>query len=261
MDSPAGDNERGQAGSRYRAFATMLVFAVSLVLSLLSGADSGLLENQRLRLGHFTVESFLTSHLLHVNNVHCALTLLLILITGSILESRWGTPRFVFFYLFVAWGTALATMLAQLAFEEAAPAYGASGVVLGSLASIGLLYPDHKLVRHMPPMKHLAWILILLGGAGLALLDRMSGDPQRQTFLLPQVCGVPCALLFLWLDPWCQRGVSRWKAMREEEKREKVVAIRHRVDELLEKIHAHGYESLTRDEKLFLRQASKHYKS
>lgn len=240
----------------------MLFIALGFVLWLLSGEGLGLLENQRLRVHGFTLEGFLTSHLLHVNAVHCALTLLLVLITGSILETRWGTPRFVFFYLFVAWGTALVTILTAFAFDErTAPSYGASGVVLGSLATIGLLYPDHKLVRHLPPAKHLAWILIFLGGAGLAYLDRSSPDPEKRTFLLPQVSGVLFALLFLWLDPWCQRLVDRWKVKRAEERREKVVAIRHRVDELLEKIHSQGYESLTRDEKLFLRQASKHYKA
>jgi membrane associated rhomboid family serine protease len=257
MNSSLGENAKSEAGSRYRAFATMLFLAVIVVLWVLSG----LLENQRLRLSHFTLQSFLTSHLLHFNNLHYALTLLLILITGSILETRWGTPRYVFFYLFVAWGTALATILSQLIFGEPAPSNGAAGVVLGSFAAIGLLYPDHKLIRHLPPMKHLAWMLIFLGGGGLALLDRMSPDPEKQTFLLPQISGVPCALVFLWLDPLCQRFLERWKAMREEERRERVVAIRHRVDQLLEKIHAHGYESLTRDEKLFLRQASKHYKN
>src|SRR5262249_8970868 len=157
--------------------------------------------------------------LLHINTVHCLLTLLFILITGSILEARWGTPRFVAFYLLVAWGTALATILAALVFEGQgdAPSYGASCVVLGSLAAIGLLYPDHKLVRHLPAAKHLAWILIFLGAAGLAYLDRMSPNPAQHTFLLPQVSGVPFALLFLWLDPWCQRLVDRWKAKREEE--------------------------------------------
>ena len=61
-------------------------------------------------------------------------------------------------------------------------------------------------------------------------------------------------------DPWVVSRIERWKLKRAEERREKVVAIRDRVDELLGKITEEGYEKLTRDEQTFLRQASKHYK-
>ena len=260
MESPFREQPKIQTGSRYRAFASMLFCAVYVVLWVVASKAPQLLENQQLRLHDLKLESFLTSHLRHTNGYHFSLTLIMIFMTGWILETRWGTPRFVAFYLFVAWGTALVTVVAALALNETAPSYGASGVALGSLAAIGLLYPDHKLVRQLPSAKYLAWMLVFLGGAGLAFLDRASLDPQKQTFLLPQVSGVAFALVFLLLDPWCQQLAKRWKAKREEERREKVVAIRHRVDELLEKIHSQGYESLTRDEKMFLRQASKHFK-
>ena len=48
---------------------------------------------------------------------------------------------------------------------------------------------------------------------------------------------------------------------REKKRREDIRMMRFKVDELLDKINATGYESLTDDEKRFLRNASKHYKS
>lgn len=258
MEPHGTKHGRAPRAALYRAPATLAFFIVSLVLSL--PGEQGL-SALILHIEEPTLKSFLTSHLFHTSGLHLLLNILVILPAGSILELRWGTPRFVAFYLFCAWGTAAASILIGALFNVAGPACGASGVALGSLVAVGLLYPDHRLVRAAPPAKHFVWILIFLGSTGLAVMDSGDSETQGHSVLLPQVSGVAFALLFLGLDPWCRRLAEKWREVRARGRRKRVGEIRLRVDELLEKISAHGYDSLTRDEKAFLQRASKHFRS
>jgi membrane associated rhomboid family serine protease len=232
---------------------------VSLILWLQGlGADKGypLILDAR----EPTLASFFSSHLFHLNGFHLSITLLIVLIAGGILESRWGTPRFVVFYLFTAWGTALVALVCALLSEEMGQlSCGAAGVALASVVAVGLFYPDHRVVRILPPTKHLAWVFVFLVSTGLVLLPAL--QPDRVYFYLPQVSGVAFALLFVRLDPIFLNLLDRWRAKRVRGRREKAVAMRLRVDELLDKISLSGYTSLTRDEKTFLRHASKHYRT
>jgi membrane associated rhomboid family serine protease len=231
--------------------------AVSLALWLSGGGD-----NHKLHLEAPAVASFLGSHLIHVDGWHLLAVVVVMLLAGGVLETRWGTPRFVAFYFLTALGASAVTLLTALVLdgdEKGAISCGAAAVCLGSLVAVGYHYPEHRIARSFPPMKHLSWILVFLGAAGLALLD--GGGRESRLLLLPQTSGVAFALLFVRLDPWCRRLADRWKAKRERERGEKVAEIRHRVEELLGKISSKGRASLTRDEERFLRQASKLYRA
>jgi len=255
MESRRRDQESARVVSRYWAPAVMLFVAVSLVLGLIQGG-----ENHKLQLDKPSMASFLSSHLIHLDGRHLLLVVVVMVVAGGVLETRWGTPRFAAFYFLTALGASAVTLLAAyLADEKGAVSCGAGAVCLGSLVAIGYNYPDHRIIRSLPPMKHLVWIGVFLGAAGLALLD--SRARESRVLLLPQVSGVAFALLFVRLDPWCRKLVDRWRAKRDRERREKVATIRHRVDELLAKISSNGRESLTRDEERFLRYASKLYRA
>ncbi len=135
---------------------------------------------------------------------------------------------------------------------------GASSVALGCLVSVGVLYPSARLVRWVPPNRFLVWAGIFSVCGVLALIERYSGDPKL--YLLPHAVGVPLALAYLSIVPRYDRWVVRRHQRLEEEQRIRVREIRSRVDRLLEKISAEGYESLSPDELHFLRNASKHYR-
>jgi membrane associated rhomboid family serine protease len=274
MTASPRSTDRAAEGFRYRAPAVSFFFFLSLIFMFMELAEPPFLRPSLLN-----GKTFLASHLFHnaekagrtseaLNWLHWTFVVLAVVIAGGVLETRWGTPRFLVFYLLSVWGAAGVTLLTQYAAGHKGPSYGAASVALASLAAVGYTYPDHRLVRSVPPMKHFTWILIFLGGAGLAWLDLLSlssaggrGPWESSSFLMPQVSGVAFALLFLKLDPWLLDVVKRWQRRRAAEERERVVQIRHRVDRLLEKISAEGMESLTRDEKLFLRHASKHFKT
>jgi membrane associated rhomboid family serine protease len=243
-------------GLPYRAPFTLFVFAVSLVLSLLEFGGSPL-EGYLLDAESITLEGILVSPLIHVNAYHMTGTLLSLLLLGGILETRWGTLRFLLLYLLSVWGAAGITAVSFLALGATGWSCGSAAAALASLVAVGMLYPEHRLVWSLPPLKYLVWSLLFLGAAGLVLVDLRS---VSRTFLLPQVSGVAFGMAFVSLQPSLMRMTARWKVRRLERERERQADIRKRVDLLLEKISTGGMESLTQGERRFLRQASKHYK-
>ena len=111
MDS---NPQQPQAAIRYRAPATLLLFAVSLVLSLLQMGGSPL-DRYLLRADGISLEAVLASPLIHATGWHMTLTLALLLLLGGILETQWGTLRFVALYLLAVWGAAGITALCFVA--------------------------------------------------------------------------------------------------------------------------------------------------
>lgn len=253
--APQQWNPTDRRGQRfYRAPAVTVFFVVSLILGLLSQDNP-----QLLRFDDVSLESFLASHLFHQDGLHLISSSLIVLLSGIILESRWGTIRFVVFYFFCAWGgSAFCLLLAGVLEVGAGYTCGASSVALGCLVSVGLLYPEARLVRWLPPSRFLVWVGILAVCGLLAFVEARTdaGD----LYLLPHAVGVPLALAFLTIVPRYDRWLIRRQRRLEEEQRLRVREIRSRVDRLLEKISVEGYESLSPDELHFLRTASKHYR-
>lgn len=233
--------------------------AVSVVLWLLSSGGVDSLAHQRLLLHRPTLEGLLTSHLFHTRGWHLGLDIVLLLIVGGALETRWGFLRFLGFYLVTAWGVTTFSLLAGSVFAPAgAVSCGSTGVAMGCLVAAGSIWPRMRLAAQLPPLRSLVWGGILLLATLLAAChDAGSEEPL---FLLPQVSGVAFGLLFLLAEPFYEQSVARWRLRRDRARRRRVGELRHRVDSLLEKISAQGAESLTRDEKVFLQRASKHYR-
>ncbi len=256
--APQEWNPTESPGQRlYRAPVVTIFFVVSLILWLLRDGAADWL--QLLRFDRVSGESFLTSHLFHTDGLHLAMNSVLILLLGMILESRWGTLRFLGFYFFCAWGgSAFSVLLARVLDVQNGYTCGASSVALGCLVSVGVLYPSARLVRWVPPNRFLVWVGIFSVCGVLALIESYADDPKL--YLLPHAVGVPLALAYLSIVPRYDRWVVRRHQRLEEEQRIRVREIRSRVDRLLEKISAEGYESLSPDELHFLRNASKHYR-
>jgi membrane associated rhomboid family serine protease len=246
----------------------MLFLALGLIVWLFGAQDPALAQRLRLRPASPAFESLLTHHIFHQSGLHLGLNLLVIIGAGSLLESRWGTLRFLSFYLVIATGAGLVTVLAgRLALaagafpEEELISSGASAVSLGCLGALAALHP-RRLVLRVLAARHLLWALMLLGGAGLALQDAAgaSVDAPLRPFLLPQISGIGFALLFLRTGPLARGILESWRRRRARWHQERLLRLRQRVDELLDKINSRGYESLSAGEKFFLRQASRHFK-
>ncbi|MBI4606739.1 MAG: rhomboid family intramembrane serine protease [Planctomycetes bacterium] len=262
MDQPSRDRPRTRAGFHARAPAVYTVFTVSGVLYLVAMASASTSALDGLILGPEGVrlEAFFASHLVHPTGLHLVLTMLFLLPAGVAVEKALGTPRFLVFYVFTAWGSTLVTLGSAALLWEPVVSCGAAGVALGCLVAVGVLHPDLRLfgIRALPPLRWLSWIFFFLLAALLAFVKPLPG--KAPYFLLPQVSGAAFALGFLWIDPVCASLLRSVRKRREEQGRRKAAEVRQRVDRLLEKISASGYESLTRDEEQFLKQASKYFR-
>lgn len=256
--APQRWNRESPGQKLYRAPVVTVFFVVSLILSLLGRGEAN--DWQRLRFDEVSLEGFLTSHLFHTDGLHLVTNSLIVLLLGMILESRWGTLRFLVFYFFCAWGGSAFCLLLAKVLGVNGFTCGASSVALGCLASVGFLYPDARLVRWVPPNRFLVWVGIFFVCGMLALVEREVVEEALPLYLLPQVVGVPLALVFLSTVPRFDRWLIRRQQRLEEEQRLRIREIRSRVDRLLEKISAEGYDSLSPDELHFLRDASKHFR-
>ncbi len=254
MDQPSRDMHKVRSSHGHRSQGVWTLLAVSAVLSIVGWSSAGLEEDVVLVTRSPTLEAFLLSHFYYPQNLSPAWLAFGIL--GRLFESRWGTSRFVVFYFFTAWGSSLVTLVCGINLDDAYRSSGALSVVLGLLVAAGTQFSQHQFSPRSPPLKHLIWAVIFLLGAAMAYLPGSSGY-----LLLPQVSGVPLCLVFLWLDPIYQRWQASRRVARIEQERKRVQDIRLRVDGLLEKISSAGYASLTRDEQLFLRHASEHFKA
>ncbi len=278
MVASRSDN-RDSGRPLFRAPAVLAFVAAALIVWLLPGRDTGAVYRLALLSREPSPEGFLASHLLHTNGWHLIVDLLIVLVVGGWLETRWGTPKFLAFYALIVLPTTTVCLIAGYAVPADglwegldAASFGAGGLALACLfvascheRSAGEFRSG--VLRHFAP-RHLLWTAMLLGATGIAVLDSQppiewgSGEEvyRARVFLLPQLSGVVFAVAFLRMEPFLQRRATRMRAVREESERERIGAIRARVDGLLDKISSDGYSSLSADERSFLRYASKHFK-
>lgn len=247
------------SGWLLRCQGTLLACVITLVVSLVLGqgaAGSGDAPSLVVQLQSLSLEAFFAAHLYHGSGLHLLGSLLFLGLVGSALEERWGTARFLVFYLLSAWGTSLVTLVTQVFLDEPGPACGSGGVVLALLAVVGRELPRKRLLGSLPPLASLVWIAIPTVSIGLVLL-RLEGPGY---FLLPQLAGAPLGLLLRGGGGWIVKVRSDWLEDRARSERARLVEIHARVDRLLAKISATGIASLSRQERSFLRAASKHYR-
>lgn len=118
--------------------------------------------------GHFYVWQLLSYQFLHADIAHIALNMFSLWIFGCELESRWGTQRFLSFYLICGIGAALAHM----AMQELAPAHnmlgnaiyvpiiGASGATYGIMTAFALHFPNRPMMYLFIPIPVRAIVLV-----------------------------------------------------------------------------------------------------
>jgi len=223
-----------------------------------------------LRSDRFDLQSFLTHHLLHQNWLHLLLNVAAIVYSGRVLEKRWGSFRFLVFYVAAALIGGLTAYLVGLCLlhsvskPEGAPAsvsFGASGAALACLAAYTLVREDRRL--GCLSERYLIWTGMVLGAVGLLFFDNTLRDsnPRLLPLLTPQIAGMAGgAGLTFAMEAWDRAG--GWgSARRRGAQKIPDLEVRTRVDTLLEKISKDGIQSLSPEEQSFLRAASKHFRN
>jgi membrane associated rhomboid family serine protease len=219
-----------------------------------------------LRAHHFDLRSLFTHHFLHQNWIHLTLNVVAVLYAGRVLEVRWGSLRFSGFYLAAAVAGGLTAYLVGLCNiygqrPDAPPppeavSLGASSAALACLTAYTLSVDDRPCLGCLSE-RYLIWAGMIVGAAGLVFLQEVTG---ANVLLTPQLAGIAtgaalhCALPWWAPSPWTAAGQRNVPKDRDSE-------IRTRVDQLLEKISRDGIQSLSYEERTFLRDASKHFRN
>jgi membrane associated rhomboid family serine protease len=89
---------------------------------------------------------------LHGGVIHLAFNMFALWMFGLDIERRWGSRRFLFYYLFTGVGAGIITYLSSI--NSMVPNIGASGAIFGILVAYGMMFPYRTiLVSFIFPMK------------------------------------------------------------------------------------------------------------
>jgi len=215
-----------------------------------------------------------TYQFLHGGFFHILFNMFALWMFGSELELYWGKKNFIKYYLISGTGAGFFIFLLPVITSQTnSVTLGASGAVFGVLLAYAIYWPDRSvLVFGIFPLKIKYLVLIiglvsLLGtlqmeqGAGISHIGHLGGLIAGYLYLIYKIkktdhyrtTGSPG-----W-DLW-----KRWKMYRQRkrwQKSQKTVMnemyTEEKVDYLLDKINRYGMNSLSKEEKTFLKNASR----
>jgi hypothetical protein len=212
---------------------------------------------------------------------------------GVQLENTWGTKRFLIYYFLCGIGAALSNLLLTPLLTTPAPTIGASGAIYGVLLAFGMLFPDAPVFLYfLFPIKAKYFVAIFigielfygvtgtqdgvahfahLGGAlvgfiylmtyrkSLPAFDRISDffrrskESVRQRFVSEKSYTNRNVITDAHFEDMKKRNQSDSKSIHSGQND----VNQDKLDEILDKISASGYDSLTDEEKKVLFNASK----
>jgi membrane associated rhomboid family serine protease len=230
--------------------------------------DTALGQWMVLRVGHFDLRNLLTYHFLHESWIHLILNVGILVYAGRMLELRWGSLKFSFFYMGAALAGGLSVyglgyLLARSseAALQGSISFGASGVALACLAAYTVVMDDRPVIAFFTE-RYLIWSGMILYGAFLVLLEHVEGPRGGSPlFLTPHLSGIAAgaalAAGILLFEKSSRRAGLQASLVSEQ----RLLEIHLRVDQILEKITRSGMNSLSQEEQSFLHDASRHFRS
>lgn len=231
----------------------------------------------------------LTYMFMHAGFWHLFCNMFAVLMFGAAIEQRWGSKRYLIYYIVSGLGAALVQELIWMYFGHGMPAVtvGASGAVFGILLAFGWLFPDVKMFLLFVPIPIPARIFVAL----YALFELSAGIANTAGDNIAHFAHLG-GMLFGWLLIlyWQKRGYSGfamhqyhsplwdkiklwWRehmqGIRTEKKDDPHAGYHYQapvgsapegertsarrrseeVDKLLDKVKMYGYDSLTKEEK------------
>jgi membrane associated rhomboid family serine protease len=221
----------------------------------------------RLAWSRFFIWQFVTYMFLHGNFLHILMNMYALWVFGCEVERMWGGKAFYRYYFITGIGAGLfhtlVTPLSQI------PTIGASGAVLGVLTAFAVMFPKRVitlLLFFILPVRMTARTLALIF-AGISVLNGVINSPDGVAHFA-HLGGMIVGYLYLkqdWkldrLKKWVQKQFHRPRMKvadrKEKDKGEDLEKLRRLVDKVLDKANDVGIENLSRDEKIFLKRASK----
>ncbi len=207
----------------------------------------------------FMLWQLVTYMFLHGDIFHILFNMLALWMFGGIIEVRWGTKKFVRYYVLCGIGGGIATCL--LSPNSTIPSIGASAGIFGILMAYGMMFPNSVvLLFGLFPMKARHFV-ILFGAIELLACMRYTPDGIGH---FAHLGGMVVGYLYLKnILNWNRmtKGIAELKEKREKEsietKKVDIRLVKERIDTLLDKISSEGVNSLSKEEQEFLKKASR----
>src|SRR6267378_4265827 len=212
--------------------------------------------------GGFQVWQLFTYLFMHANFVHLLFNMFALWMFGMELENDWGSRKFLSYYLICGLGAGLSNLfIGPLLGPVGPPTVGASGAIFGVLIAFGVIYPDRPIFLYfLVPIRARYFIMFYIfmelyyeltgSAAGVAHLAHLGGAAVGFIYLMI----VPSEKVeeFSSYDP--RRAVdAKYSDVPDSEDH----VDQQRIDEILDKISQHGYQSLSESERKILFDASK----
>jgi membrane associated rhomboid family serine protease len=171
-----------------------LVFAAGYLLPGLPG----LLALSHVKSEFFRPYQLFTYMFVHGSIGHIFFNMLGLYFFGPILESTWGSMRFLTFYIACGIGAGIFNMLIDLYLntQSFSTMVGASGAIYGVMTAFGILFPNMVINLLFPPVAIKAKYLVLGFGA-IALYSALNPSAADNTAHLTHLGGIVVAILML----------------------------------------------------------------
>jgi membrane associated rhomboid family serine protease len=183
---------------------------------------------------------------------------------GSALEQHYGSKEFLRLYLCLIVGANLVWVVAQTLTGQQAQLYGASGAVAGLVVLYAVLFPQRKLMIIPIPVAIPAWVIgiLFVGGDLWGALAQRDGGVAYVVHLAGAALGFLYFRSGIRLSDYFPDGFSlpKWnrpKLRLHQPRSSGGPKNDRRADEILEKVHKHGADSITEEERKILDEYSR----
>ncbi len=214
--------------------------------------------------GHLQIWRLATYPFLHdpAGPFHLLFNMLTLWMFGTEIEELWGTGRFVRFYLTAGICSGLLSLLTVISpFAWMTPVIGASGAVIALLTVYAFMFPQRQiLLFFLVPVNVLVAVAIF---SAVSLFGSMQGwgNISHLTHLGGILVGVFYAKGFPFFASFLKNAKITTQTLRSKTAARQETLQKenydNRVDRILKKISDRGIESLTKEEKETLEEASK----
>ncbi|MGC8653065.1 MAG: rhomboid family intramembrane serine protease [Candidatus Kryptoniota bacterium] len=234
----------------------------------------------------FYIWQLVTYMFLHGGFFHILFNMLALWFFGVELESVWGTRRFVTYYFLCGIGGGLTNLFVTPLFTTPGPTIGASGAIYGVLLAFGMLFPDAPVFLYfLFPIKAKYFVAIFIAielfygvtgtESGVAHFAHLGGAFVGLIYLLYSRRSVRIIErsgdlisnfvsrvknVFSYRKTYTDRTVitdAKYEDISDKNRNRASLDLQERIDKILDKISASGYDSLTDEEKEILFKASK----
>jgi membrane associated rhomboid family serine protease len=241
----------------------LLIINVAVYFVQILGADTLLVRWFAVypRTGGMTLQIWrlITYQFLHDGTRHILFNMLCLFFLGPMLERHWGSRKFLIFYLGCGMAGGLVyplllglKIISPHPVQGVLPLVGASGAILGVLATCAILFPQVVVLFIFVPLsiRVVALILTLFAVFGIITGENAGGEAAH-------LAGMAAGAAYVFSQSWRAKMRLKIRSGQWEKKMAARRSLQLELDRILQKVHDSGIHSLNSREKRILKQATK----